>query len=365
MGAAREPRRRREGDAPHRGGGGADGRARGGPADARAARRGAATSRACAVDLAALAARRGRRRARDRARARHRARRSRRRRASPATRTSCARCSRNLLRNALVHTPAGTPIEVDVARAGGECALRCATTGRACRPTTRRAVRALLARRGRARARPRRRRARPRDRRGDRGRPRRPGGGGERARRRRGVRGGARPRCPAGRSGAARRGRARAAARRCDRLISPARRVELAVGQRGAQLFLSNLPTDVFGTSSMTREGVRHLPAPPRPRRGGGAAPRRRASPPSRSTTQASGRSDQPLVRHRDDRRLRDAVVAHQAVLERDGGDPLAAGLDDVLRAVRDPHEAVGVDRGDVARAQPAVVEALRVAPTP
>ena len=43
----------------------------------------------------------------------------------------------NLLRNALVHTPAGTPIEVSVAHAGDRRARsRCATTGRACRPTT-------------------------------------------------------------------------------------------------------------------------------------------------------------------------------------------------------------------------------------
>ena len=47
----------------------------------------------------------------------------------------------NLLRNALVHTPAGTPIEVAVARASGEVARsRSATTGPACRRTTRDAL---------------------------------------------------------------------------------------------------------------------------------------------------------------------------------------------------------------------------------
>ena len=54
---------------------------------------------------------------------------------SSATRTSCARCSANLLRNALVHTPAGTPIEVGVGLADGAVrAATCATTGRGCRP---------------------------------------------------------------------------------------------------------------------------------------------------------------------------------------------------------------------------------------
>ena len=75
----------------------------------------------------------------------------------------------NLMGNALVHTPAGTPIEVAVrARRRRRSSSRCATTGPAC-PTERpeRAVRALLARRaaqGRERGR-RRRRPRAGDRR--------------------------------------------------------------------------------------------------------------------------------------------------------------------------------------------------------
>ena len=87
-----------------------------------------------------------------------------------------------------------------------------------------RAVRALLARRGRAGARPRGRGARPRDRRGDRRRTRRPGVGGQRARRRRGVRGRAARGAPAGARAAARRGRARARRGGATGLIRPARR---------------------------------------------------------------------------------------------------------------------------------------------
>ena len=95
----------------------------------------------------------------------------------------------NLLRNALVHTPDGTPIEVTVD------ARRRRRAPRGARPRAgppdrsgRRALRALLARRGRARARQGRRRPRTRDRRGDRRRPRRARAGRERSGRRRLVR---------------------------------------------------------------------------------------------------------------------------------------------------------------------------------
>jgi hypothetical protein len=47
--------------------------------------------------------------------------------------------------------------------------------------------------------------------------------------------------------------------------------------------------------------------------------------------------------------------VRHRDVLQVDGADPLAAGLDHVLAAVGDLHEAVGVDGGDVAGGEPAV----------
>src|SRR4051794_7789066 len=46
------------------------------------------------------------------------------------------------------------------------------------------------------------------------------------------------------------------------------------------------------------------------------------------------------LVGTRDHRRLLDAVVRHQGLLKLDRRDPLAARLDHVLRAIRDPHVA-------------------------
>jgi hypothetical protein len=50
-------------------------------------------------------------------------------------------------------------------------------------------------------------------------------------------------------------------------------------------------------------------------------------------------------VRHADHGGLLHGRVAHRDVLEVDRRDPLAAGLDDVLAAVGDLHEAVGVHR--------------------
>src|SRR6516225_3798312 len=50
-----------------------------------------------------------------------------------------------------------------------------------------------------------------------------------------------------------------------------------------------------------------------------------------------------------DHRRLRDLGVSDRKVLDVDGRDPLAAGLDDVLGAVRDVHIAVAIDGRDVA----------------
>ena len=94
----------------------------------------------------------------------------------------------NLLRNAFVHTPAGTPIDVTVEAENGHVALEVRDHGHGLPGDDSGAVRALLARRGRARARQGRRRARPRDRRGDRGRARREGLGRQRGGRRRPVR---------------------------------------------------------------------------------------------------------------------------------------------------------------------------------
>src|SRR5262245_63364939 len=62
------------------------------------------------------------------------------------------------------------------------------------------------------------------------------------------------------------------------------------------------------------------------------------------------------VVRDGDDRRLGDRLVPHERVLERDRGDPLAARLDEVLRAILHLDEAVRVDAHDVAGPEPAVV---------
>ena len=66
-----------------------------------------------------------------------------------------------------------------------------------------------------------------------------------------------------------------------------------------------------------------------------------------------------PLVRDGDHRRLGDARVGHQQVLEVDRGDPLAAGLDQVLGPVADADAAASVDLDDVAGLEPAVVGEL------
>ena len=42
--------------------------------------------------------------------------------------------------------------------------------------------------------------------------------------------------------------------------------------------------------------------------------------------------------------------MAHDRVLEVHRGDPLAAGLDHILRPIRDLYEALAVDSGDIAR---------------
>ena len=123
--------------------------------------------------------------------------------------------------------------------------------------------------------------------------------------------------------------------------------------------FLSNLPTLVFGTSSMNvhRSGSCHLATRP---------PRNVAQLARRSTVGVALQHDAreralvpPRVGHGDHRRLDDVGMRHQVAFELDRRDPLAARLDDVLRAVGDLDVAVGRDAGDVAGAQPAVVELL------
>ncbi len=61
-------------------------------------------------------------------------------------------------------------------------------------------------------------------------------------------------------------------------------------------------------------------------------------------------------MRDADHRGLRHIRVADGEVLEVDGGDPLAAGLDHVLGAVGDLHVAERIDGGDVARVEEALL---------
>ena len=100
--------------------------------------------------------------------------------------------------------------------------------------------------------------------------------------------------------------------------------------------FLSNLPTLVFGTSSMkaNSSGIHHFATcggevlAQLLRRAGrplARAPRRPAA--ARSSARRASRSPPPRARR----------VGHQLVLELDRRDPLAAGLDHVLGAVGDP----------------------------
>ena len=57
-----------------------------------------------------------------------------------------------------------------------------------------------------------------------------------------------------------------------------------------------------------------------------------------------------------DDCGFQDVRVADGEIFDVDGRDPLAARLDDVLGAVGDLHEAVGIDGGDVAGVEEAVL---------
>src|SRR4029078_3977889 len=76
---------------------------------------------------------------------------------------------------------------------------------------------------------------------------------------------------------------------------------------------------------------------------------------------------DRPLVPLRvldaDHRRLRDRRVRDRDVLQVDRADPLAAGLDHVLRAIGDLHVALGVERGHVAGGKPAVLQRIPALP--
>src|SRR6202008_2149606 len=62
---------------------------------------------------------------------------------------------------------------------------------------------------------------------------------------------------------------------------------------------------------------------------------------------------------HADHRGFGHRRVGHGESLDVDGADPFAAGLDHVFRAVGDLHEAVGVDGGDVAGGEPAILHGI------
>ena len=66
-----------------------------------------------------------------------------------------------------------------------------------------------------------------------------------------------------------------------------------------------------------------------------------------------------------DHRGLEHVGVRHGEVLDLDRGNPFAAGLDDVLQPVGELHVAVGVDRADVAGAEPAVARRRPCRPRP
>ena len=118
-------------------------------------------------------------------------------------------------------------------------------------------------------------------------------------------------------------------------------------------------PTLVFGHLVDERPPLRELPLRDVLGEELAAAPRRSSWRPRAATTHASGRSSHrgsgtAITAASSDRRVR-----HQVAFELHRRDPLPTRLDDVLRAVGDLDVAVGGDAGDVAGAQPAVVELL------
>ena len=137
--------------------------------------------------------------------------------------------------------------------------------------------------------------------------------------------------------------------------------VERAVGVLGAEPLLVELADRGLRHRLDERPPLRQLPA------GDRAWPGSRAAR-SAVTDCALAEHDRrewtlapPLVRHADDARLEHRRVRHQRVLQLDRADPLAAGLDDVLGPVGQGQVAVRGEHADVAGAQPAVAELLRV----
>ncbi len=61
-------------------------------------------------------------------------------------------------------------------------------------------------------------------------------------------------------------------------------------------------------------------------------------------------------VEHADHRRHLHTGTGRRDVLDIDGADPFAAGLDHVLAAVGNAHEAIGIQRGDVTGVEPAIL---------
>ena len=108
---------------------------------------------------------------------------------------------------------------------------------------------------------------------------------------------------------------------------------------RARSTFLSNLPTEVLGISSTNahRSGSHHRATRPWRKSSSSSAV---GLAPAAGTTQTSGPLLPAVVGHADHRRLEHVGVGHDLALELDRGDPLAAGLDDVLGAVGDLHEA-------------------------
>src|SRR4051812_49387444 len=66
-------------------------------------------------------------------------------------------------------------------------------------------------------------------------------------------------------------------------------------------------------------------------------------------------------MRHADDGRFGDGGMTDGDVLDLDGRDPFAAGLDDILGAVGDGHVTVSVNGRDIASVEPSLrIEGIR-----
>ena len=125
------------------------------------------------------------------------------------------------------------------------------------------------------------------------------------------------------------------------RLSTGRLRLELALRELLAQDLLVELADARLRDLLDEGELVRHPPLRDQRRRGARAAPPASRLAPSLEHDAGQRPLGPALVGLRDHRRLEHVRVRHQRVLELDRGDPLAAGLDQVLGAVGDPHEAL------------------------